>query len=76
MRILVEHGAVSANVSGLEVLLFANGGDTTGRKTGSARADQLGSAPDQLQLGRVGAKVKLVKEEVECLLEVLERVTG
>lgn len=30
VRVLVEHGAISANVGGLEVLLLADGGDTTG----------------------------------------------
>jgi hypothetical protein len=39
MRILVENGTVGANVARLQVLLGADGGDTTGGETSSACAN-------------------------------------
>ena len=39
VRVLVEDGAVSANVAGFPALLLADGGNATGREAGGACAD-------------------------------------
>lgn len=67
VRILVEDGAVGADVAGLVTLLLADGGDAAGREARGARADQLGGAADELELGAVGADVELGLEEVQGL---------
>ena len=65
--VLVEDGAVGADVAGLVALLLADGGDAAGREAGGAGADQLGSAADELELGAVGADVELGLEEIQGL---------
>lgn len=76
VRVLVEDRAISSNMTGLEVLLLADGSYTTSRESSGAGADQLGSSADELKLGSVGAKVQLVQEEIKSLLEVLKWVTN
>ena len=39
VRVLVEHGAVGADVAGFPALLLADGGDAAGGEAGRARAD-------------------------------------
>jgi hypothetical protein len=75
VRVLVEDGAVSADVAGLVVLLFADGCDAAGGQAGGTSTDELGRPADELELGSVGFDVQLVEEEVKGLLEVLVGVT-
>lgn len=75
VRVLVEDGAVSANVAGLVALLLADSSDTTRGQAGGAGANELSRPADELELGAVGLDVKLVKEEVKGLLKVLIGVT-
>lgn len=75
VRVLVEHGAVGANVRGLIALLLADGGDAAGGQTGGSGTDKLGGPADKLQLGQVGPEIQLVEEQIEGLLEVLKGVT-
>lgn len=72
--VLVEDGAVGADVARLVALLLADGGDTAGREASGAGANELGQAADELELatGAVDAETSL--EEIGCLLEVLEGV--
>lgn len=74
--VLVEDGAVGANVGRLVALLLADGGDAAGREAGGAGADELGEAADELELGAGGLEAELGDEQVVGLLEVLEGVTG
>ena len=75
VRVLVEDGAVSADMAGLVALLLADGGNTASREAGSTSADELSRPADELELWPIGLDVQLVKEEVKGLLEVLVRVT-
>lgn len=74
--VLVEDGAIGADVAGLIALLLADSGDTTCGQAGSAGADKLSRSADKLELWPVGLDVQLVEEEIKCLLEVLVRVTA
>lgn len=67
VRVLVEDGPVGAHVAALVALLLADGRDSAGRQAGRARADQLGCAADEFQLGPVGADVELGLEEFQGL---------
>lgn len=59
VRVLVEDGAVGADVARREALLLADGGYAARRQARRAGPDQLGRAPDQLELRQVGADVQL-----------------
>ena len=74
MWILVEHAPVRADVTALDVLLFANGRHPTRRQPGGARADQLGQAATQFELGFGSFDVEVLLEQVPRLHEVLVRV--
>jgi len=52
--VLVENGAVGADVAGGDALLLADGGDAAGREAGGAGADELGEAADELEFGLGG----------------------
>jgi len=52
--VLVEDGAIGADVAGGYALLLADSGDTAGGKAGSAGADELGEAADELEFGLGG----------------------
>lgn len=73
--VLVEDGAVGADVAALVALLLADGGDAAGREASGAGADELGQAADELELGAVELEAELGDEEVVRLLEVLEGIT-
>lgn len=74
MRVLGEDRAIGADVAGMHVLFLADGRDTAGRETGSASADELCEAADQLQLGLGGFDTEGFLEGVAGLLQVLEGV--
>ena len=74
VRILVEHASVGANMAALDVLLLADGGDATGGEARGARADELGKAAAELELGARGVDAELGGEEFVGLGEVLEGV--
>ena len=76
VRVLIKHGTVGADVAGRVAGVLRDGGDAAGRQARGARADQLGGAPDELELGLGGVDAELVLEEVFGLVKVLEGVTG
>lgn len=75
VRVLVEDGAVGADVSCLVALLLADSGDATGRKACGPRADELCRLADELKFRQIGLNVQLVEEEIKSLLEILEGIT-
>lgn len=74
VRVLVEDGAVSADVALGPALLLANCSNTAGRKAGGARTDQLSKATAQLELGLVENQAEPVLEQVLGLRQVLKWV--
>lgn len=50
MRVLVEHGSVSANVACLITFLLANGGNAAGREACGAGTNKFGKPPAKLTL--------------------------
>lgn len=71
---LVKHRTIGTDVGSLEVLLLADGSDTTRTKSGGASANDLGQTTKQLKLRPGGLDVHLFDEHVVGLLQVLERV--
>jgi len=61
-------------VAGLVALLLGDSCDTTGGETGCSRADELGEAADELELGVRGGYAKLVAEKVFGVEEGFEGV--
>lgn len=51
VRVLVEHGAVGADVAGGDVLLFADTSDSTGGKAGGAGTNELGQTTEDFCFG-------------------------
>lgn len=71
---LVKHRTIGTDVGSLEVLLLADGSDTTRTKSGGASTNDLSQAAEQLELGPGGLDTHLVDEDVVSLLQVLVRV--
>lgn len=71
---LVEYGTVGAHVTGLVVLLLADGGDTAGRETCCASSDEFGEAADEFEFWASGGDAELVLEEVCCSGQTLEGI--
>jgi hypothetical protein len=74
VRVFVKHRPVGADMARGVPLLGADGSDAARRQPGRARANQLGGAADQLELGEAWADVQLGLEEIERLGEVLKGV--
>lgn len=71
VRVLVEDGAVGADVAGPDVLLLADGSGAAGRQARRAHADELGQAAEELALALGDAEFQLLLEDVVGFLEIL-----
>jgi hypothetical protein len=74
VRVLVEDGAVGADVARGEAAAAADGRDAARRQARRARADELGQAPAQLELAARAVQTQLARQQLGRLGEVLERV--
>jgi hypothetical protein len=72
--VLVEDGAVSANMARLVILLLADGSNTTSRKARSTSADKFSKSSNELQLGSCTGDAKLGVEQIKGLLQILKGI--